>query len=113
MYIIGADGKENTQLSDGTMDYFKGDMATTSSGASIYKIGCYMYKKTVKNEDGTSSTYFGVKNFNPNVEKNIVMEARMESGSTLYAPSSSPSDVFVFEKTTNGTNITYSIYRII
>ncbi len=108
MYILGVDGKEVTALSDGS-EPLK-DMATNSRGKAIYKIGCYMYQ--VKSEDGKTS-YFGIKNFNPNVEKNVVMSATMATGSVLYAPSTSPSDVFVFEKITSGSNVTYTVYRLI
>ena len=79
----------------------------------LYKIGCYMFKITVKGEDGKDVVKYGIKNFNPNVNKNIVMNATMSAGSVLYAPSSSPSNVFVFDKVTVGSNVSYTVYRLV
>ena len=62
---------------------------------------------------GKKVQLFGIKNFNPNVQKNIVMPATMASGCTLYAPSSSPSNVFVFDKITTGADVSYNVYRLI
>ena len=59
-------------------------------------------------------TRYGIKNFNPNVQKNVVMPATMTSGCTLYAPSSSPSNVFVFDKiSASSGEESYNVYRLI
>lgn len=111
-YIVGADGKTVDRMSDGSepladMVYVK------SSNDGIYKIGCYMFSVTQKGDDGKDVTRYGIKNFNPNVQKNVVMPATMTSGCTLYAPSSSPSNVFVFDKITMGADVSYNVYRLI
>lgn len=110
-YIIGSDGKAVEKMSDGSTPL--DDMATDSSKNPIYKIGCYMYKIESPQKDG--SYRYGIKNFNPNVEKNVIMNATMISGSVLYAPSSSPNNVFVFSKIAGTTddNATYEIYRLV
>ena len=111
-YIVGSDGKRVSEMSDGSTPL--ADMAETSTkGNYIYKIGCYMFKITVKGEDGKDVVKYGIKNFNPNVNKNIVMNATMSAGSVLYAPSSSPSNVFVFDKVTVGSNVSYTVYRLV
>ncbi|MDE7373074.1 MAG: hypothetical protein K2N18_03320, partial [Clostridia bacterium] len=84
--LIGEDGKEITELSNGEEPF---------SDLRAYKIGCYIFRKSERVNGETVNT-LGIKNFNPNVEKNVVMEATMKE-CTLYAPNSSPSDVFVFE----------------
>lgn len=110
-YLVGNDGKRIDEMSDGTTPF--ADIATDSNKNPIFKIGCYMYKVASENNDGTYR--YGIKNFNPNVNKNIIMNATMISGSVLYAPSSSPSNVFVFSKIAGTTddNATYEIYRLI
>lgn len=111
-YIVGADGKTVDRMSDGSEPL--ADMAyVKSSNEGIYKIGCYMFSVTQKGDDGKDVTRYGIKNFNPNVQKNVVMPATMTSGCTLYAPSSSPSNVFVFDKITMGENVSYNVYRLI
>jgi len=112
--ILGADGKVVTEMSDGSVPL--ADMAYTksdSSGVPIYKIGCYMYFVKSKDADGKEINLFGIKNFNPNVNKNVVMPATMQSGSVLYSSSKSPQNVFVFDKVTVGTSVSYTIYRLI
>ncbi len=111
-YIVGADGKTVDRMSDGSEPL--ADMAyVKSSNEGIYKIGCYMFSVTQKGDDGKDVTRYGIKNFNPNVQKNVVMPATMTSGCTLYAPSSSPSNVFVFDKITMGADVSYNVYRLI
>lgn len=111
-YIVGADGKTVDRMSDGSEPL--ADMAyVKSSNEGIYKIGCYMFFVTQKGDDGKDVTRYGIKNFNPNVQKNVVMPATMTSGCTLYAPSSSPSNVFVFDKITMGADVSYNVYRLI
>lgn len=102
--LLGEDGAEISELSDGRAPFH--DIAT-SSGKPIYKIGCYAYKVT----EGTND-YFGIKSFNPNTDKNVIIPATMKL-LTLYAPSSSPSDVFVFEKIESGNNFAYRVYRLV
>lgn len=111
-YIVGADGKTVDRMSDGS-EPLKDMAYVKSSNEGIYKIGCYMFFVTQKGDDGKDVTRYGIKNFNPNVQKNIVMPATMASGCTLYAPSSSPSNVFVFDKITMGENVSYNVYRLI
>lgn len=110
-YIIGSDGKVVTELSDGTKPL--GDIATSTSSQYIYKIGCYMNYITTTGEDGKEVKRFGIKNFNPNVNKNVVMPATMESGSVLYASSKCPNKVFVFAKVTSGSAAAYTVYQLI
>lgn len=113
MFIVGSDGKTVDVMSDGSKPL--ADMATDGNGSSIYKIGCYMYRvdSGLKDSDGKTIYYYGVKNFNPNVNKNTVMPATMRAGCVLYAPASSPEDVFVFEKITDGDHVSYTVYRLI
>lgn len=111
-YIVGADGKTVDRMSDGS-EPLKDMAYVKSSNEGIYKIGCYMFSVTQKGDDGKDVTRYGIKNFNPNVQKNVVMPATMTSGCTLYAPSSSPSNVFVFDKITMGENVSYNVYRLI
>ncbi len=114
LFMIGVDGKEIERLSDGSKPL--ADIASTSKDQAatnpvntlIYKIGCYMYWEKI---EGTY--YYGVKNFNPNVDKNVIIEAKMAGGSLLYAPGNSPSDVFVFEKIGDRNNTVYSVYRLV
>lgn len=112
-YIVGADGKTVDRMSDGSKPL--ADMAyVKSSNEGIYKIGCYMFSVTQKGDDGKDVTRYGIKNFNPNVQKNVVMPATMTSGCTLYAPSSSPSNVFVFDKiSASSGEVSYNVYRLI
>ena len=72
-----------------------------------------MFKVESKDADGKTVTKYGIKNFNPNVQKNVVMPATMGSGCTLYAPSSSPKNVFVFDKITSGSTFSYNVYRLV
>ncbi|MCQ2409145.1 MAG: WG repeat-containing protein [Clostridia bacterium] len=104
--ILGRDGKEYPIMSD--LSESLSDIATTSAGNYIYKIGAYMYRET---KGGT--TYYGIKTFNPNAQKNILMSANMVQGATLYSPVTSTKDVFVFEKiTSTDSTVTYVIYRL-
>ncbi len=112
-YIVGADGKTVDRMSDGT-EPLKDMAYVKSSNEGIYKIGCYMFFVTQKGDDGKDVTRYGIKNFNPNVQKNVVMPATMTSGCTLYAPSSSPSNVFVFDKiSASSGEVSYNVYRLI
>ncbi len=107
IFLVGKDGTEVERMSDNS-EPLK-DIAKSTQGAYMYKIGCYMFEQVI---DGKS--YFGIKNFNQNVEKNLIMNARMTAGCTLYSPPSSTVDVFVFEKITASDNsVSYTIYRII
>ncbi len=110
-YIIGSDGKIVTEMSDGTTPL--ADIAKSTSSQYIYKIGCYMNYVTTTGEDGKEVKLFGIKNFNPNVNKNVVMPATMASGSVLYASSKCPNKVFVFEKVTSGSAVAYTVYQLI
>lgn len=112
-YIVGADGKTVDRMSDGS-EPLKDMAYVKSSNEGIYKIGCYMFFVTQKGDDGKDVTRYGIKNFNPNVQKNVVMPATMTSGCTLYAPSSSPSNVFVFDKiSASSGEVSYNVYRLI
>lgn len=114
-YIVDSDGKQITQMTDGSTPLASNEIATDSNGNFIYKIGCYMYKVDSGEKDSSNKTIYkyGVKNFNPNVNKNVVMNATMSAGSVLYAPTSSPSNVFVFDRVTVGNNVSYTVYRLI
>ncbi len=114
-YIVGSDGNQITQMTDGSTPLASNEIATDSNGNFIYKIGCYMYKVDSGEKDSSNKTIYkyGVKNFNPNVNKNVVMNATMSAGSVLYAPTSSPSNVFVFDRVTVGNNVSYTVYRLI
>lgn len=112
-YIVGADGKTVDRMSDGS-EPLKDMAYVKSSDEGIYKIGCYMFFVTQKGDDGKDVIRYGIKNFNPNVQKNVVMPATMTSGCTLYAPSSSPSNVFVFDKiSASSGEVSYNVYRLI
>lgn len=113
MYIVGSDGKTVEQMSDGSKPL--NDMATSASGTAIYKIGCYMFKVDSGEVDakGNKIYNYGIKNFNPNVNSNVVMPATMRAGCVLYSPSTSTKDVFVFEKIGDGNTAVYSVYRLI
>ena len=112
-YIVGADGKTVDRMSDGS-EPLKDMAYVKSSNEGIYKIGCYMFSVTQKGDEGKDVTRYGIKNFNPNVQKNVVMPATMTSGCTLYAPSSSPSNVFVFDKiSASSGEVSYNVYRLI
>lgn len=101
--LLSKDGKVVEKMSDNSVPF--ADMAKTSSKTSIYKLGCYMFTET---RDGTS--YFGIKNLNANVEKNVIIDANMISGSLLYSPEGSPADVFVFAKYSE--NDTFAVYKL-
>lgn len=108
LYIIGSDGKEITSMSDGSTPL--ADIVNAEGGGYVYKVGCYMF--SVKDAQNNRSLY-GIKNFNPDVRSNVIMEARMQVGSVLYSPNSSPQDVFVFEKLGTGASPTWTVYRLV
>ena len=111
-YLIGRDGVEIQTMTDGSTPL--SDMATTSSKAAIFKIGCYMFKKSTTDANGNAITLYGIKNFNANSSKNVIIQATMETGAVLYASASSPSDVFVFEKITSAdSTVSYAVHRLI
>ena len=111
-YLIGRNGVEIDKMSDGSEPL--ADIATTASNAAIFKIGCYMFKKKTTDADGNDITLYGIKNFNANSSKNVILQASMETGSVLYAPSSSPVDVFVFEKITAAdSTVSYAVHRLV
>ncbi|MBR4801003.1 MAG: hypothetical protein IK048_04985 [Clostridia bacterium] len=111
--LIDRDGTEIACLTDGKTVPLA-DMATTKTGVSIFKIGCYMYKTKTTDAEGNDKYFYGIKNFNANPSKNVVMEATMETGCMLYAPPSSATDVFVFEKiTASNGDVTYTVHRLI
>lgn len=113
-YLVGKDGFEVETMTDGSVPF--ADIATTSGTSAIFKIGCYMFKVDTgeKDENNKAIYKYGIKNFNVNSDKNIIIPATMSSGCVLYAPSTSPTDVFVFEKITaaDGT-FTYAVHRLI
>ncbi len=105
-YLIGRDGNEVELMSD--MSTPLADMAKNKNGKYSYEIGCYLFKEQI---EGT--WYLGVKNFNANVDKNVIMEAKM-SECVLYASPSSTVDVFIFDKlTASDSSVIYTIYRLI
>ena len=113
-YLLGRDGYEVSVMTDGSTPLE--DIATTSGNVPIFKIGCYMFKVDTgaKDEKGKTIYNYGIKNFNVNSDKNVIIPATMTTGCVLYAPSGSPTDVFVFEKitATDGT-VTYAVHRLI
>ncbi len=105
-YLIGRDGKEIEYMSD--MSTPLADIATNNNGNYSYEIGCYLYREQIDDV-----WYLGIKNFNANADKNVIMKARMTE-CILYAPSSSTVDVFVFEKiTASDSSVSYVVYRLI
>lgn len=111
-FLIGRDGVEIETMTDGSAPF--ADIATTSSKAAIYKIGCYMFKKSTTDANGNTVNLYGIKNFNANSSKNVIMPATMETGAVLYASASSPTDVFVFEKiTSTDSTVSYAVHRLI
>lgn len=113
-YIVGSDGEQITQMTDGSTPLMRGEIATNSKGSFIYKIGCYMYKVDTGEKDSSYRSIFnyGIKTFNPDVNKNIIMEATMSAGSVLYMSEMS-NHVFVFDKVIIGDAISYTIYSLI
>ncbi len=110
--LIGKDGKEVEKLSDGSEPL--ADVATTGNKSKIYKLGCYMFTQTVK-EDGKDVTKFGIKTITASVsgESNVIMPATMAGGCTLYSPVTQPQYVFVFDKiTATDKSVMYNIYRL-
>lgn len=104
--LVGKDGKEYNAMSDLSIPL--SDMATTASNSYIYKIGCYMFTEKKDNVQ-----FYGIKNLNPNVNKNILLPSTMTAGATLYSPSNSTDTVFVFEKVTaTDSTVTYVIYKL-
>lgn len=102
--LLSKDGVELQAMSDFSVPL--ADIATTSSGTPIYKVGCYMSTET---RDGV--LYYGVKNLDANRAVSTLISNTMVTGSILYAPSASPSNVFVFAKFSDTDNFT--IYRLI
>lgn len=102
--LISKDGKEISAMSDLSVPL--ADLAKTSGGTAIYKVGCYM---TTAVRDGV--TYYGIKNLDANVSNNVIMENNLVTGSVLYAPTTSPQDVFVFAKFSATDNFT--VYRLV
>ncbi len=103
--LLSLDGVEITQMSDYSVAL--GDITKNSTGTPIYKVGCYMFTVT----DSENKTTYGIKNLNADVSKNVVLPATMVTGSTLYAPTNSPTDVFVFAKFSDTD--TFTIYRLV
>lgn len=95
--LLSKDGKVVEKMSDNVSAPLA-DIAKTSSKADIYKLGAYMFTETRKNADGEDTKYYGIKNLSTDVNSNVLIEANMISGSMLYAPTSSPDQVYVFAK---------------
>ena len=105
--LIGEDGKEISELSNGAEPF--GDIKN-----GVYKIGCYIFQQS-QEIDGKTVNALGIKNFNPNVDENVVMAATMTE-CTLYAPSGSPSDIFVFElvgEKSKKFEFSYRVHRLV
>ncbi len=123
--LIGPNGEEITQSEcidkDGNVktqrpfeDIAHTTVSSTSASTAIYKSGCYMFCVSTGTTSGSSTVYkYGVRNFNPSIQNSVIIPAQMESGSILYSPSSSPSNVFVFEKITSNSTVTYVVHRLI
>lgn len=112
LYLVDINGNEVELDSEFAVPF--SDMATTKTGTGIYKIGSYMYKEVSGTDSQGKTTYkYGVRNLNPNRDESIIIDAHMEEGSMLYAPTSSPKDVFVLEKVTaSDGSASYIVYRL-
>ena len=64
---------------------------------------------TTTTADGT--TVYGIKNYNADVESNVVLDAQFLKGCTLYSPSIDANSVFVFGQTEENGPV--KIYRLL
>lgn len=103
--LLGRDGSVLEYMSDGSKPL--ADIAVTGNKTKIQKRGCYMYTTTTA--DGT--TVYGIKNYNADVESNVVLEAQFLKGCTLYSPSIDANSVFVFGQTEENGPV--KIYRLL
>lgn len=103
--LLGRDGSVLEYMSDGSKPL--SDIAVTGNKTKIQKRGCYMYTTTTA--DGT--TVYGIKNYNADVESNVVLEAQFLKGCTLYSPSIDANSVFVFGQTEENGPV--KIYRLL
>lgn len=103
--LLGRDGSVLEYMSDGSKPL--SDIAVTGNKTKIQKRGCYMYTTTTA--DGT--TVYGIKNYNADVESNVVLEAQFLKGCTLYSPSIDANSVFVFGQTEESGPV--KIYRLL
>ncbi len=103
--LLGRDGSVLEYMSDGSKPL--SDIAVTGKKTKIQKRGCYMYTTTPA--DGT--TVYGIKNYNADVESNVVLEAQFLKGCTLYSPSIDANSVFVFGQTEENGPV--KIYRLL
>ena len=103
--LIGRDGSVLEYMSDGSKPL--SDIAVTGNKTKIQKRGCYMYTTTTA--DGT--TVYGIKNYNADVESNVVLEAQFLKGCTLYSPSIDANSAFVFGQTEENGPV--KIYRLL
>ena len=86
--LLGRDGTVIEKMSDGKTAPLA-DIASSSGGSALYKRGCYVYKKTI---DGV--TYYGAKNFDASVNKNVVHEADLVT-CIIYSPNADNNLVFL------------------
>ena len=86
--LLGRDGTVIEKMSDGKTAPLA-DIASSSGGSALYKRGCYVYKKTI---DGV--TYYGAKNFDASVDKNVVHEADLVT-CIIYSPNADNNLVFL------------------
>ena len=103
--LLGRDGSVLEYMSDGSKPL--SDIAVTGKKTKIQKRGCYMYTTTTA--DGT--TVYGIKNYNADVESNVVLDAQFLKGCTLYSPSIDANSVFVFGQTEENGPV--KIYRLL
>lgn len=128
LYLIGPNGAEFKEVEirdkDGniTTRTFREVVAYSSASSksitnAIYKTGCYMFRidSGERTSNGDSVYNYGVRNFRPGYYDSLIMEPTMAAGCILYSPSTSPSDVFVFNKITgaNTSAASYEVYRLI
>ncbi len=104
LVIVGKDGTVQTKLSDGKDTLT--DVSTTGDGKEIYTLGCYMYNVKV---DG--KTLHGIKNFNVNTSKNVVLPAMMPKGSSLYPATANKTFIIMYNEDIN-TTIPYVVYLL-
>lgn len=100
-FIVGSDGKQITEMSDGSTPLSKMKSQPIPKAILYTKSAAICTKSTAERRIATTRPYTTTASkFQPERKQNVVMNATMSAGSVLYAPTSSPSNVFVFDKVT-------------
>ncbi len=109
--LLSKDGQVVEKMSDNETVPF-GDMAKTANSTDIYKLGAYMFFEDRESElTGETVKYFGIKNLSTDVNSNILIPANMVTGSLMYAPTSTPDQVYVFAKFEGKDN--FVVYKLV